>query len=132
MDALGGNATFHFNDTMSTKIWIQQNQGKVDWDEKGTTFTVNRRGDSPMVQSKFYMLFGRLEIIMQAAPGQGIVSSAILQSETLDELDWEWLVRALFAFFNLHLEMPCLASTNVHCLTGHQQYTCFDKLLWQG
>jgi len=96
MEALGGNATFLFNKTgvadANDKIWRKENNGEVGWDDKGgATFTVKRSGDSPMVQSKFYMLFGRLEIIMKAASGKGIVSSAILQSEALDEIDWEFL-----------------------------------------
>lgn len=91
MTALGGNATFYFNRTWDSKIWLDQNQGKVDWSEQGATFTVSRRGDSPTVRSSFYMLFGRMSVIMKAARGQGIVSSAILQSEDLDEIDWEFL-----------------------------------------
>ncbi|CAO2658037.1 Nn.00g072970.m01.CDS01 [Neocucurbitaria sp. VM-36] len=94
MIALGGNATFNFNKTgfpTGSKIWKQQNQGKIDWGEKGATFTIERSGDAPMVQSTFYMLFGRFEVIMRAASGKGIVSSAILQSEALDEVDWEFL-----------------------------------------
>jgi hypothetical protein len=90
MPALGGNATFHFNDTLYDKIWTKKNQGKVDWSEKGATFTVDRRGDSPHLTSNFYMLFGRLSVVMKAAPGRGIISTAILQSETLDEIDWEF------------------------------------------
>jgi hypothetical protein len=96
MEALGGNATFYWNKTgiaSDGKVWKKQNQGSIDWSEhaKGATFTVERSGDSPMVQSNFYILFGRLEVIMKAAGGQGIVSSAILQSEALDEIDWEFL-----------------------------------------
>jgi hypothetical protein len=95
MQALGSNATFDFipkGIPSNDKIWKKQNQGKIDWDEKdGATFTIERSGDSPMVQSNFYMLFGRLEVIMKAAKGRGIVSSAILQSEALDEIDWEFL-----------------------------------------
>jgi hypothetical protein len=95
MQALGSNATFDFMKTgipSNDKVWKKQNQGKIDWDEKGgATFTIERSGDSPMVQSRFYMLFGRLEVIMRAAKGRGIVSSAILQSEALDEIDWEFL-----------------------------------------
>lgn len=34
-------------------------------------------------------MFGRVEYVLQAAPGQGIVSSAVLQSDDLDEIDWE-------------------------------------------
>jgi beta-glucanase (GH16 family) len=95
MQALGSNATFYFNQTGITsdsKVWDKPNNGQIDWDQNGgATFTVARSGDSPMVQSKFYMLFGRVEVIMKAAKGQGIVSSAILQSEALDEIDWEFL-----------------------------------------
>lgn len=99
MQALGSNATFYWNKTgipTGGKIWEKQNQGVIDWaqDDGGqgaATFTIERSGDSPMVQSKFYMLFGRFEVIMKAAKGQGIVSSAILQSEALDEIDWEFL-----------------------------------------
>lgn len=94
MEALGGNATFFFNKTgipTNEKVWKKQNQGTIDWSEKGATFQIERSGDAPMVQSKFYMLFGRFEVIMRAASGKGIVSSAILQSEALDEVDWEFL-----------------------------------------
>lgn len=106
MQALGSNATFLFNKTgipSNDKVWKKQNQGTQDWDEKGgATFTIERSGDSPMVQSKFYMLFGRFEVIMRAARGVGIVSSAILQSEALDEIDWEFL-----------------GSNNTHVLTNY-------------
>lgn len=93
MQALGGNVTFNFNKTgipSNDKIWVKKNQGKIDWSEKGATFTVERSGDSPTAESKFYMLFGRFEVVMKAAKGQGIISSAILESEALDEIDWEW------------------------------------------
>ncbi len=36
-------------------------------------------------------MFGRVEFVMKASPGAGIVSSAVLQSDDLDEIDWEWL-----------------------------------------
>jgi beta-glucanase (GH16 family) len=91
MEALGGNVTFNFNDTMDNDIWLQQNAGEQGQDTKdGAYFVVLKRGQSPMVQSKFYMLFGRVSIVMQAANGTGMISSAILQSEDLDEIDWEW------------------------------------------
>jgi beta-glucanase (GH16 family) len=95
MQALGGNATFNFNQTgipTNGKVWVKSNQGAIGYDEKdGATFTVARSGDAPTVQSNFYMLFGRLEVVMKAARGMGIVSSAILQSEALDEIDWEFI-----------------------------------------
>lgn len=36
-------------------------------------------------------MFGRYEVTMKAAPGQGIVSTLVLQSDDLDEIDWELL-----------------------------------------
>ena len=36
-------------------------------------------------------MFGHVDYTIQTAPGQGIVSSAVLQSDCLDEIDWEWL-----------------------------------------
>ncbi|RYF42162.1 MAG: glycosyl hydrolase family protein, partial [Cytophagaceae bacterium] len=38
-----------------------------------------------------YIFFGRVSFHIRAAPGTGIVSSAILQSDDLDEVDWEWI-----------------------------------------
>ena len=36
-------------------------------------------------------MFGHVDFVMKPAPGVGIVSSAVLQSDDLDEIDWEWL-----------------------------------------
>ena len=36
-------------------------------------------------------MFGHVDYVVKAAPGTGIVSAAILQSDCLDEIDWEWL-----------------------------------------
>lgn len=36
-------------------------------------------------------MFGRVDVVVKAAPGAGIVSSFVLQSDDLDEIDWEWL-----------------------------------------
>ncbi len=36
-------------------------------------------------------MFGKLEVTLKAASGAGIVSSVVLQSDALDEIDWEWL-----------------------------------------
>ncbi|KAF2205311.1 cell wall glucanase [Delitschia confertaspora ATCC 74209] len=90
MPALGSNATFYFNKTMSDSIW-NITAGGVDWTQKGATFTIASRGQSPTVKSNFYILFGRVSVIMKSARGTGIVSSFILQSEDLDEIDWEFL-----------------------------------------
>lgn len=37
------------------------------------------------------MFFGRVDVVMKASTGTGIVSSVVLESDDLDEIDWEWL-----------------------------------------
>ncbi|EPS34028.1 putative chitin glucanosyltransferase [Penicillium oxalicum 114-2] len=66
--------------------------GAVTYDStNGAAFTVTKKGDGPLIQSGWYIMFGRVEYTIKAAPGTGIVSSAVLQSDDLDEIDWEWL-----------------------------------------
>lgn len=66
-------------------------EGAITYDSDGASFTVAKQGDSPKITSKWYIMFGQVDIELQAAPGQGIVSSFFLQSDCLDEIDWEWL-----------------------------------------
>lgn len=66
-------------------------QGNPTYGKDGVSFTVAKSGDSPQLTSKWYIMFGKVEIYVKAAPGAGIVSSFVLQSDTLDEIDWEWL-----------------------------------------
>ncbi|KAI4727350.1 hypothetical protein E4T49_04863 [Aureobasidium sp. EXF-10728] len=58
---------------------------------KGAQFVITGKNQAPTISSDFYIFFGRVDVMMQAAPGVGIVSSMVLQSEDLDEIDWEWL-----------------------------------------
>ncbi|KAL4789138.1 concanavalin A-like lectin/glucanase domain-containing protein [Aspergillus venezuelensis] len=63
--------------------------GTVDLTSQGAAFTINEQGDSPTIESEFYIFFGRVEVVMQSANGTGIISTAILESDDLDEIDWE-------------------------------------------
>ena len=65
--------------------------GDPTYDDSGVSFTVAAGGDAPQLSSVFYIMFGRVEITMKAAPGAGIVSSVVLESDDLDEIDMEWL-----------------------------------------
>jgi beta-glucanase (GH16 family) len=38
-----------------------------------------------------YLFFGTVTATLEAATGAGIVSAFIMQSDDLDEIDWEWL-----------------------------------------
>ncbi|KAL4947234.1 concanavalin A-like lectin/glucanase [Aspergillus filifer] len=63
--------------------------GNVDITSQGAAFTINEQGDAPTIESEFYIFFGRVEVVMQSANGTGIISTAILESDDLDEIDWE-------------------------------------------
>lgn len=66
--------------------------GSVVYDTtKGANFTIAESGDAPTMQSDWYIFFGEVSVEMMTAPGTGIVSCAILESDDLDEIDWEWL-----------------------------------------
>ena len=61
----------------------------MDYDpEKGAVFSISSDGNAPTITSTKYIFFGRVEIVIQAAFGVGIVTSAVLQSDCLDEIDW--------------------------------------------
>ncbi|KAJ9627225.1 copper resistance protein [Taxawa tesnikishii (nom. ined.)] len=63
----------------------------INYGSKGAEFTINKAGQAPTIQTDFYLFFGTVEVKMQAAPGTGIVSSIVLESDDLDEIDWEFL-----------------------------------------
>lgn len=65
--------------------------GTPTYGSDGVTFTIASEGDAPQLNSGFYIMFGRVEVTMKAAPGTGIVSSVVLQSQDLDEIDMEFL-----------------------------------------
>lgn len=58
---------------------------------KGAIFSIKSVTDAPTVASDKYIFFGRIDVVMQAAPGAGIVTSVVLQSDDLDEIDIEFV-----------------------------------------
>lgn len=65
--------------------------GTVGYGPGGAAFTMAKQGDAPTMQSNFYLFFGAITVLARPAPGVGMVSCAILESDDLDEMDWEWL-----------------------------------------
>jgi Glycosyl hydrolases family 16 len=76
--------------------WTLANQGSVTYDANGANFILAKQGDSPTMTSDGYIFFGSVEWVMQSAPGTGVVSSLILLSDDLDELDWVSLPALVF------------------------------------
>ena len=46
-------------------------QGNPTYDSNGVSFTVAASGDSPQLISKWYIMFGKVEVQVKAAPGAG-------------------------------------------------------------
>ncbi|KAJ2903200.1 cell wall glucanase-like protein [Zalerion maritima] len=59
--------------------------------EKGAVFSISGDDDSPTMVSNEYIFYGRIDVVVQAAPGGGIVTALTLQSDDLDEIDLEWV-----------------------------------------
>lgn len=88
--ALGTSHTFYFNSTPPDDTFTSEASG-INFDETdGAVFTIAKRGESATLASNFYFFFGRTEVLMKAARGQGIISSIVWGSDTLDEVDWEF------------------------------------------
>lgn len=88
--ALGMNHTYDFTQSSAGSTW-NTTAGNVQYsDDNGAAFTVANRGDAPTIQTTFYIFFGEVEVWLKAATGQGIISSIVLESDDLDEVDWEF------------------------------------------
>ncbi|KAK2595346.1 transglycosylase [Conoideocrella luteorostrata] len=61
----------------------------VTYDSRGAVFKMAKQGQAPTLRSNEYIFFGRVEVEVQAAPGKGIITSLVLLSDNLDEIDYE-------------------------------------------
>lgn len=71
--------------------WSAAAYTTLQYSNLGAEFQIAQKGQAPTIQTDFYIFFGRIDVKMRAAPGQGIVSSIVLESDDLDEIDWEFL-----------------------------------------
>jgi len=93
--ALGTTFDYTFNDTLAEMddrfFNVSAGAQLISYDKDGAAFAIRKHGDSVLVKTGFYIFYGRVEAIMSAAPGQGVISSVNLLSDDLDEIDWELL-----------------------------------------
>lgn len=91
--ALGTTYADSFNTTaagLNTHFWtMQAGSDLAAMGPQGTTYTLSSSGQSVTAQSTFYIFWGSVSVVMRAAPGVGIISTIILLSDDLDEVDWE-------------------------------------------
>lgn len=57
----------------------------------GAVFSISKETEAPTISSNQYIFFGEVSVTVRAARGVGVVTSFVLQSDDLDEIDWEWL-----------------------------------------
>ncbi|KAJ5153668.1 Concanavalin A-like lectin/glucanases superfamily [Penicillium coprophilum] len=88
--ALGTEHTWQFNSTLDSELWDMRT-GTLDYTSEGADFTIKTENASTLLVSNFYIFFGVMEAHVKMAKGAGIISSVILQSDDLDEIDWEWV-----------------------------------------
>ena len=88
--ALGTSHQWYFNDTLPEQLWNITN-GELTYTDEGAEFIIEKKLQSPTLQSTFYIFFGIVEAHIKTSHGRGIVSSVVLQSDDLDEIDWEWV-----------------------------------------
>ncbi|KAJ5674582.1 uncharacterized protein N7477_004516 [Penicillium maclennaniae] len=63
--------------------------GTVNSTDLGALFQIAAEGDAPTIESDFYIFFGHVDVKLRAANGTGIVSTWMMESDDLDEIDWE-------------------------------------------
>jgi hypothetical protein len=90
-EALGTSHTFTFNSSTVLGQGFDTSIGEVGYGDNGLEFTVAKKGDMPTVISNFYIFWGSVSVVMRAAKGQGIISTIVLLSDDLDEVDWEMM-----------------------------------------
>ncbi|KAI0169251.1 glycoside hydrolase family 16 protein [Hypoxylon sp. FL1284] len=88
--ALGKTVTVDF--TKGENDFFEAADGtKINYDGQGAAFIINKETDAPTITSTKYIFFGKIDVEVQASTGTGVVTSFVLQSDDLDEIDWEWL-----------------------------------------
>lgn len=91
--ALGTTFETQFNKSMSEMdprfFNVTAGAQLISFQDEGADLTINAQGDSVTIKTAFYIFFGRVELIFRAAKGQGVISTLITLSDTLDEIDWE-------------------------------------------
>ncbi|EHL03112.1 putative glycosidase crf1 [Glarea lozoyensis 74030] len=88
---LGGTVETDFTKGKND-AWTYADGTTINYDPaKGAVFSIAKSTNAPTMAFSKYIMFGKVSVVMQAAPGAGIVSSFILESADLDEIDWEWI-----------------------------------------
>ncbi|EGP91300.1 uncharacterized protein MYCGRDRAFT_83802 [Zymoseptoria tritici IPO323] len=80
-----------FTTAGANSSWTAAAYTTIEYGSDGAVFTIAKEGQAPTIETDFYIFFGRVDVTMKAASGRGIVSSIVLESDDLDEIDWEFI-----------------------------------------
>jgi Glycosyl hydrolases family 16 len=70
-------------------VWNTSSPAPSYSNSDGAQFTIRQHGDAPTFTTTFNIFWGTVSVVMKASSGTGIVSSIVLLSDDLDEIDWE-------------------------------------------
>lgn len=91
--ALGTTFNTTFTSSMTgldpTFFNVTAGESLISFTDAGLELPILKQGDSVTIETNFYILWGSVEVIFQAAKGQGIISTFNMLSDDEDEIDWE-------------------------------------------
>ncbi|CZT23245.1 related to cell wall glucanase [Ramularia collo-cygni] len=91
--ALGTTLEETYNATtteFNPNLWtIDAGKSLIQFGDDGAQLSLSSEKDTVTLISTFFIFWGVVEFIMKASPGTGLISTVILLSQDLDEIDWE-------------------------------------------
>ena len=85
--ALGKTVTIDFTQGKSS-YFTEETGTSITYSEgNGAVFTIDSTGVAQTIYTTDYIFFGKVEFTLRAANGTGIVSSFVMESDDLDEID---------------------------------------------
>ncbi|CAN8098487.1 unnamed protein product [Discula destructiva] len=87
--AFGGTANIDFTQGESS-LFSASTGTSVNYGENGAEVTIDSTGQAPTFTSTKYMFFGTVDVTLRVSKGSGIITTIVLESDVLDEIDWEW------------------------------------------
>lgn len=70
--------------------WSAAQGTTMTFGPQGAEFIINKPGQAPTIETDFYIFYGVATVVLKASTGPGIISSIVLESDDLDEIDWEF------------------------------------------
>lgn len=77
--------------------WTAEQGTTMSFGDNGAEFTITKAGQAPTIETDFYFFFGTVSVTLKSAPGPGIISSVVLESDDLDEIDFEFFGTGQYA-----------------------------------